>query len=302
MRTRLSPAYEAKLAETVKKIPFAYGNHWIAQKGDRTLHIVGTQHSSDSRMGAMMRKLRPIIKSVDAVYLESTSRDIAALLVEFKKDPSMVAITRGPLLHQMMSEENWRLLVREMRPYGIGPQVVAHIQPWYLSSQLFGSNCGRPGVFSQDGLDVRIEKVALNRGIPVGALEQAGASFKVRQKVPMRDHVKLLEMNLTSNVNIDDQFVTLTNAYFDGTLSEAMVIQEWTMYQDLNVPRAEVARLLRQNNAQMLDTRNRAWMPVILRSKAQNLLVAVGAAHLPGRFGLLNLLKGQGYKMTRVDK
>lgn len=52
----------------------------------------------------------------------------------------------------------------------------------------------------------------------------------------------------------------------------------------------------------MVAGRNRKWIPVI-ESNIQDCscLIAVGAGHLPGKEGLINLLREEGYTLTPVD-
>lgn len=50
----------------------------------------------------------------------------------------------------------------------------------------------------------------------------------------------------------------------------------------------------------MLVHRNAAWIPVIEATEGTTLVVAVGALHLPGETGILNLLQQQGYSLTRA--
>ena len=52
----------------------------------------------------------------------------------------------------------------------------------------------------------------------------------------------------------------------------------------------------------LLYNRNRNWvakLKTLLPSKA--LVIAVGAGHLPGEQGLINLLRKEGYNVTPVD-
>ena len=61
-------------------------------------------------------------------------------------------------------------------------------------------------------------------------------------------------------------------------------------------PDAVFARM----QAQLLEARNRAWIPVILGAQSRGtIVVAAGAAHLHGDAGVLNLLAEQGYTLTR---
>ena len=55
------------------------------------------------------------------------------------------------------------------------------------------------------------------------------------------------------------------------------------------------------NQAELIDARNKNWakeMPAIM--KANSVFFAVGAGHLPGKMGVLALLKAKGYKVTPV--
>jgi hypothetical protein len=53
----------------------------------------------------------------------------------------------------------------------------------------------------------------------------------------------------------------------------------------------------------LLDGRNRQWteqIAVMLKNQSRP-LIAVGAAHLPGKQGIVALLQAKGYKLNRVQ-
>ena len=51
---------------------------------------------------------------------------------------------------------------------------------------------------------------------------------------------------------------------------------------------------------ELLDVRNRAWMPRLQTELSiGNAFVAVGALHLPGEVGLIELLRDIGFSGTR---
>jgi len=71
--------------------------------------------------------------------------------------------------------------------------------------------------------------------------------------------------------------------------------------QDIEKLSEDLDFLSPEGHDKLLKERNNAWMeklPTMLNEKP--LLVAVGAAHLVGEKGLINLLKKQGYKVTPV--
>ncbi|MEY3100443.1 MAG: hypothetical protein RIS63_1345 [Bacteroidota bacterium] len=52
----------------------------------------------------------------------------------------------------------------------------------------------------------------------------------------------------------------------------------------------------------LIVKRNQKWIPIITELIQKNpTFIAVGAAHLPGNDGVLNLLKEAGYTITPID-
>lgn len=299
MRPRLTPSAEARLEAEIARTPYAYGNHWVASRDGRQIHVIGTMHTGDRRLGAVMRRLRPVIRSADAVLLEVTAHATDAELDQIMRDRSMFLLKEPPYLPDMLSEPVWDYLAARMAEDGFKPEQVARMQPWFAGFFLDQSGCSGGPVPGQ-GLDDRIERVATRARIPIGSLEPSGAGLEALAGQPIRDQAKILEYDLTSEMNFDDQVVTMSEAYFDERLAEGMLIQDWTMYADLGVPRSEVKRLLDGFQDRLIDARNRAWVPVIERTGGAVLVVAVGGAHLPGEDGLLNLLARKGYVMERA--
>jgi uncharacterized protein YbaP (TraB family) len=54
---------------------------------------------------------------------------------------------------------------------------------------------------------------------------------------------------------------------------------------------------------ELLDVRNKAWMPRLKSELSKgNAFVAVGALHLPGEVGLIELLRDSGFQITKVNQ
>lgn len=299
MRNHLTPTGTIWLQEEVAKVPFAYGNHWVAQRGDRQVHVIGTMHEGDARMGPVVRKLRPVIRSADALLLEVTKHAADTHVSEIWQSPEAFLRKDPPFLPDLLSPTAWATLRDQLAAEDFDIDVVARMQPWFAGFFLDGSGCGG-GFGAYLGLDDRIEKVARQAKVPVGGLENPGAGMAALASQPLADQVKMLEWDLTSTLNLDDQIVTMTEAYFGERLAEGILIQNQTLYGDLDVPRSEIAQVLNGFQRRLLDDRNRAWIKVIDRTPGNSLVIAVGGAHLPGEAGLLNLLAKQGYTLTRA--
>lgn len=300
LRDQVSPAQLEQIRAEAARIPFATGNHWVATKGGRTVHVVGTLHVTDGRMTGIMKKLRPIIVAADEVYLEVDLKELEDAPGLFKGDPRNFALPKGRSLKSLVSQETWKRAYDIMAISGFPVEEMHHLQPWVVSEITVGSNCRGRASLSRKGLDFRIAAAARRARVPVRGLEAPGTGYKATARIPLRDQARLLEMELKSPHTLDHRVVTIFETYFDQEVAIEPLLSQKLLYRDIGISRAETGRLLRQFDAQMLDWRNRLWMPKILNSEAETLFVAVGAAHLPGKAGVLNLLHSQGFKLSRA--
>ena len=56
-----------------------------------------------------------------------------------------------------------------------------------------------------------------------------------------------------------------------------------------------------EHRDKMLDNRNKNWIPKIIEfAKEQRVFFGVGAGHLPGENGVINLLRKEGYTVKAV--
>ena len=300
VRAYLSDPQRAALQRKAGATPYGQGNHWIATRGTRTIHIVGTMHVNDHRLNRVMRNLRQIIPQVDAVLLEVSPTQAKRFWTSLKGQKDLFVLPGGTSVHTVMSTDGWQNLTDAAQQRKLNPDEVAKLQPWLLSMLLTGSSCGPQGMFASNGLDNRIEKVARRNRIPIGSLETVESAIRMLSRRSLADQVRMLEFDLLQADNGDNAYITTREAYFDQDMAAAMILEKWRYLRDIPGSKATRARLWRQYENDLLSHRNRNWIPVIRRTSGNTLFVAVGAAHLPGKYGVVNLLRQAGYKMQRA--
>lgn len=301
LRPRLSAKSAARLEQAVAKVPFAEGNHWIARRGEQSIHVVGTMHLGDGRMHRVMRQLRPLILSSDLVFLEQLASNLP-------EDPQEVMKTyqhhfvmpRGKRLDQLLSPADYDAIRLQAQLLGISQDIAPFVQPWVYSRRLRASGCGPRGLTGPRGLDERIRRFSLKRGIALAALEKPGDGLRAFSGRPLKDQLRLLELNLHNSFSNNDLAVTRREAFFDENLTEGWILTSWKRAEAAGRDRAQIERLDAQLFRRLHDNRNKAWMSVLRSRTEKDILVAVGAAHLPGRNGVLNLLQRQGYILERA--
>jgi uncharacterized protein YbaP (TraB family) len=68
------------------------------------------------------------------------------------------------------------------------------------------------------------------------------------------------------------------------------------------IPSDAAAEIFATMEQELLIDRNRAWIPVLIEATEKNetVIAAFGAAHLPGRDGVLALLEAEGFSLERL--
>ena len=300
LRDSLTADQTAALQQRMADMPFAQGNHWVATKGPRTLHIIGTLHIDDPRLDPVTARLAPVITEADLLLVEATKAEEKALKDAVATRPEVVFIRTGPTLIEQMNAQDWSNLAAAAQVRGIPGFMAAKFQPWYLSLVL-----GMPPCILKDlaggpkGLDHRLQILAEDAGTPIAALEPWDTLFSIFGKAPMDEQIDMLKLSVIPVQAAEDAVATLVAQYFDqqhgAVMETSRIIARGQTDMDPEAFDAAFDDLLDG----LLVARNRAWMDVIATHPGNSIVIAAGAGHLSGRDGVLELLRLQGYTLTR---
>lgn len=300
LRTTLPAENRARIESLIAAAPFGEGNHWIARRGGRTVHVIGTLHFSDPRMDQIAADLAPVIAEADTLLLEASPSDKAAFENEMGRTPSLMLITEGPSLIDRLPPEEWDELADTVRSQGIPPWMAAKMRPWFLAVSMAIPPCLRQAKDIQNGLDMRLGNLAEAAGVPVRSLEDPMAVIRMMDAHPLEDQVRQLRAYISMLGSGEDYFFTTSESYFDEQALFALHLSEQQFLDSSTLTPAESEALWAESMAGLLTLRNRAWIPVIEAAEGDRIVVAAGALHLPGEDGVLNLLQQQGYSLERA--
>ena len=103
------PATDRAVLETqAAATPYGAGLLWQARKGDTDFVIFGTYHFAHAKTDRHLDRLKPLIDRAESVYLEVSNEDQERLQAELANDPSLMFITSGETLPDLLGEEDWR--------------------------------------------------------------------------------------------------------------------------------------------------------------------------------------------------
>lgn len=299
----LMPAAERKaLTAAANAVPFPRGNFWRATKGDMQITLIGTYHLNDPRHAAAVARFAPDIAAAKTLLVEAGPEEEKALLQHMGRDPSLMTITEGPTLMQLLPPETWDRLAAAGTARGLPPFMMNKFRPWYVTVVLAIPPCAMAAMADPNGLDQQLIDSALAAGVPVRALEPYDTIFSIFGVMSEQDQLAMIEQTLALEDSITDFSETLADAYFDGDSRLTWELMRHLSYQVPGYTRDQVDAEMAVLEEALMNSRNRAWIPVIEEVAAEGpAVVAFGALHLPGQEGVLNLLQQEGWTITPLD-
>lgn len=211
-------------------------------------------------------------------------------------DPNMqmdmmkgVYMKDGKTLKDFVNDEDYKILesfLKEQTGMPIG--LIGNIKPFFISAMMYPKLLDCAVVQS---LENELMKVAHEQEEEVLGLESIEEQLNVFDEIPYEDQVKdLLESAKNNLVDEKADFQELLNLYKLKDLNAMLKLMD----KDDNLTTSK-------HSDKLLVNRNKNWISKMEEfTKGQPTFFGVGAAHLPGENGVINLLRKKGYIVKAV--
>ncbi len=290
-------AYDRILAEA-SKIENAESIFWKVEKeGQELSWLFGTMHMADPEIATLSPQVKEAILTSDALVVES----VDAL------DPVAAQKAMGALAHlTLLSERTLSDLVEDdledelaaaVTARGIPMQIADRMQPWLVATTISLPICElQRKQTGEKVLDAKLAEFAKTSGKDLKGLETIGEQLTALASLPQDYHVSALEETLESGDLAIDMIETLKQSYLSGKMGVVFPLMKEVMPKS---GKGEGALKLQEI---LIDKRNVTMAeraePIL---KAGSTFMAVGALHLPGKTGLVKLLRDNGYTVSAVQ-
>jgi uncharacterized protein YbaP (TraB family) len=210
-------------------------------------------------------------------------------------DSQMRMLSRGMLpagqsIDKLVSPETLAAASKALGDLGMPFEPLKQFKPWMLAITLQSLAWQKAGFDADLGLDKHFYDLAQANGIRVQGLETL--DFQLSRFDGMSHEVqdRMLAETLKELATTSETFTQMADAWKNGDTEGV----EQQVLSDLKSEPQMYDRLLLQ--------RNRTWLPKIeaLFSRPRPAFVVVGAAHLIGTDGLLQMLRTKGYTVTQL--
>ncbi len=239
-------------------------------------YIFGTMHSEDQRVLDLIPIISERFKQADNVAFE-----VLMDMPTMTKSANAMFILGDQTLDKLIDKQLFAQIVTALKPYKIPTNIVKYLKPWAVMI-ILNMPPSKTGKF----LDLQLYKQAQELKLPTHGLETVDEQLAVFETTPIKDQILLLKESLTQLEQAPMMLENMLKLYLKGDLTALLNLSN-TIIKDLR------KRLIDDRNLKMFKR-----MKKLLQKG--NAFIAIGALHLPGEKGVLQLLKQQAYIVKAI--
>lgn len=253
----------------------------ISGNGIKPSYLMGTFHMLPNEDFLLKDKVKDAFASSEQIVLELDMDDPSMMT----KMQQQMMIADGKTLKDFMTEEEAEFLDQKLsEKYGAGLAAMGKLKPLAIASMITVKMMGeQPASF-----EFTFISMAKQQKKEILGLETVADQMQVFEDIPYESQLDdIIEM-------LQDEEVTAR--YFDRMIATYKA-------EDINGLMDVMAENFDdpEETAVLLDNRNIKWIPQIGElATEKSTFFAVGAGHLPGKKGVIQLLKDAGYKVKPV--
>ncbi|MEQ1951689.1 TraB/GumN family protein [Mesorhizobium yinganensis] len=284
------PAKFASVEAEAAKVENGRGLLWKVEKaGVSPSYLFGTMHVTDPRVTTLTPAAQAAYDKAGTVAIETTEvLDRGKMLASLMQKPELMMFTDQTTLASLLPKDEADFVNKALEARGIPLSSVAKMKPWVITGMLALSACEtQRQAEGAPVLDVKLGRDANAKGKKLEGLETAAEQLEAMASLPIDLHIRGLIDTLKVGDRIDDANETMILLYVSGEVGTIWPLFRATLPGGADDVAFEKTLITKRNHTMI----QRA-APIL---DAGNAFIAVGALHLPGPEGLVELLRKAGY-------
>jgi uncharacterized protein YbaP (TraB family) len=255
----------------------------------RVVYLVGSVHVLTADYYPLDPAFEEAFKSSDVLVEELDMREMLGASSQMEM-LSRGMLPAGQTIDKVVSADTMAAVTKKFSDLGMPLEPMKQFKPWLMSLILQGFEWQKSGFDADLGLDKHFYDQAIGSGKQVQGLETLAFQLSRFDEMSMDAQDRLLSETINELDTTKASFTRMADAWKAGDVPAI----EQLVLKDLKDEPQMYDRLLIQ--------RNRMWLPKIeaLFSRPKPAFVVVGAAHLVGSDGLLQMLQDKGYTIEQM--
>jgi uncharacterized protein YbaP (TraB family) len=260
---------------------------WSIQKnGQQAGYLLGTIHSEDPRVLDFSEDFLRKLKENEVFAMEMVP-DLPTLerLTAYMNYPP------GESLESVIGNERYTALESVLSGNQVPAEFLSRMKPWAVMLTL-STPPPETGFFMDFSLSLR----ASGSGLEVVGLETLEQQLSFLENMPMAMQLSLLDQAIAEYGQVVEVHDQMVDTYLDNNLVALQLLSD----EQLDAVGKSASDYFMESG---IHERNQRMAQVLLQQlETKTVFVAVGALHLPGEEGLLNILRQHGFVLSPLAK
>lgn len=262
---------------------------WLARKDGQQIWLLGSIHVGTADFYPLPAKITLAWQNADTLVVETTTHPTPEQQQQMSAE---MLLPSEQTLENQLPAPLYRRLATTAARYQLSPAQLTHFRPWVAAIFLQQQAIAKAGYQARYGLDEHFQQLATESGKNILYLESPAQQMGFMNQLHQLEN-KYLANTLDDIADIQHQLPQLISAWKRG---DAKTIQAFLGYGKTDPDLQSFFKTT------LLEQRNRHWIPQLKALKTKNNFVVVGAMHLYGQDGLIELLKSEGYQLSQQRK
>lgn len=262
---------------------------WKISKDGNFSYILGSVHFLKKENYPLPQKIYAAFDECDALVLEA---DLDSLKMP-ETASKMMHISMLPdnrLFKDVVSQETFEQVSSHLAGLGLNIQLMPRSKPWFLALTITALEAQKMGMDATLGLDNHFAQKANEKEYPILGLETIAFQMGLFDNLPIKTQISFLLKTLDDAKDAEVTMGKMLAAWENG--------EEGKLQELLSGGFEGFPELYNK----LLIARNENWVPQIekLILSDKKYFIVVGAGHLVGKKGVIELLKKRGYSIKRI--
>lgn len=263
---------------------------WRIQSKTNTVYILGSLHYSKKEIYPLNEKIEKAFGESEILVVEADVNDIKKM--DIQKLMERAFYPANETLEKHVSAEIYDRLVKETGRLGIPTELLNKQRPWFLAMTLVALESLKLGFDPNLGIDKHFLLKADGRK-NILELESLDDQFNLLSDLTDKDQELFLQYTLKDLKTMEEELGRLTRAWILGDTRTVEAILTRSVSED-NQLSFIFERLIYERSGKMASK-----IEVFLRTE-ETYFVIVGAGHLVGNRGIIEILKRKGYLVEQL--
>ena len=259
---------------------------WRAQRGGATVYLLGSVHAMREDSYPLPPAMEAAFDSVEKLVFEVDLDDLGSAAIQML---AAGTLDGEETLEEIVGPATWTRLMIHVEKTSFPAGMFQRMKPWMAAVTITALAMTEAGYLSSAGVDAYFSRRAEEAGKERIALETVEFQVGLFADLTAEQSLAFLRYSLIDLETVIPELDELSANWRAGKVAavEALMAEGFDEFPELL--------------DKMVTDRNRAWMSPIegLLAGDSNAMVVVGALHLVGEDGVVNLLRKKGYTVER---